>query len=60
MKKILIIFLIILSGCASFNNENKISLKEQQRNKDIVICKHYGFKQETNESSSVNNSFTIF
>ena len=52
MKKILIIFLVILSGCASFNNENKISLKEKQRNEDTQNCKYYGFTQGTNEFSN--------
>ena len=52
MKKILIIFLIILSGCVSPNNENKISLKEKQRNEDIQKCKYYGHKQGTSEFSN--------
>ena len=52
MKKVLIIFLVILSGCVSFNNENKISLKEKQRNEDTQNCKYYGFTQGTNEFSN--------
>ena len=52
MKKLLIIFLIILSGCASSIDGNKISLKEKQRNEDIQNCKFYGFKQGTNEFSN--------
>ena len=52
MKKLLIIFLIILSGCTSSNNENKISLKEKQRNEDIQNCKHYGFNVGTGFKSS--------
>ena len=52
MKKILIIFLIILTGCVSSNNENKISFKEKQRNDDIQNCKFYGFKQGTIEFSN--------
>lgn len=52
MKKILIIFLIILSGCVNSNSENKISLKEKQRNEDIQNCKNYGFKQGTSEFSN--------
>ena len=52
MKKILIIFLIILTGCVSSNYENKISLKEKQRNKDIENCKYYGFNVGTNEFSN--------
>ena len=52
MKKLLIIFLIVLSGCAISNNENKISLKEKQRNEDIQNCKFYGFTQGTNEFSN--------
>ena len=51
MKKLLIIFLIILSGCASSNNENRISLKGKQRNEDIQNCKYYGFKEGTSEFS---------
>ena len=52
MKKIFIIFLIILAGCVSSNNENKISFKEKQRNDDIQNCKFYGFKQGTSEFSN--------
>ena len=52
MKKILIIFLIILTGCVSSNNENKISLKEKQRNEDIENCKYYGFTQGTADFSN--------
>ena len=52
MKKILIISLIILGGCVSSNNENKISLKEKQRNEDILNCKYYGYKQGTSEFSN--------
>ena len=53
MKKILIIFfLITLSGCMSSNNENKISLKDKQRNEDIETCQYYGFTQGTNEFSN--------
>ena len=52
MKKILIIFLIILTGCVSSNNENKISLKEKQRNEDIENCKYYGFTKGTDDFSN--------
>ena len=52
MRKILIIFLIILTGCVSSKNENKISLKEKQRNEDIQNCKYYGFGENTNEFSN--------
>ena len=47
MKKILIILVIILTGCVSSNNENKISLREKQKNEDIQNCKYYGFKPGT-------------
>ena len=52
MKKILIILLIVLSGCVSSKNENKISLKEKQRNEDIQNCKYYGFSESTKEFSN--------
>ena len=52
MKKILIIFLIILTGCVSSNNENKFSLKEIQRNENIQNCKSYGFNVGTSEFSN--------
>ena len=52
MKKTLIIFFIVLTGCVSSNNENKISLKEKQRNEDIENCKYYGFNVGTNEFSN--------
>ena len=52
MKRLLIIFLIVLSGCTSFNNENRISLKEKQRNEDIQNCKFYGFTQGTADFSN--------
>ena len=52
MKKILIIFLIILTGCVSSNNENKFSLKEIQRNENIQNCKYYGFNVGTSEFSN--------
>ena len=52
MKKLFIIFLIILSGCTSYNNENKISLKEKQRDEDIQNCEYYGFAQGTSEFSN--------
>ena len=47
MKKILIILVIILTGCVSSNNENKISLREKQKNEDIQNCKYYGFTPGT-------------
>ena len=52
MKKILIIFLIVLTGCASSNNENRISLKEKQRNEYIQNCKYFGFSEGTSEFSN--------
>ncbi len=52
MKKILIIFLIVLTGCVSSKNENKISLNEKQRNEDIQNCKYYGFSESTSEFSN--------
>ena len=52
MKKLLIIFLIVLSGCARSDHENKISFKEKQRNEDVQNCKFYGFTQGTNEFSN--------
>ena len=52
MRKILIIFLIFLTGCVSSNNENKISLKEKQRNEDIQNCKYYGFTKGTADFSN--------
>ena len=36
----------------SSNNENKISLKDKQRNEDIETCQHYGFTQGSNEFSN--------
>jgi len=52
MKKLLIIFLIILSGCVGNNNETKISLKEHQRNEDIKTCEYYGFTIGSSEFSN--------
>ena len=52
MKKILIIFLIVLSGCVSSKNENKISLKEKQRSEGIQNCSYYGFIEGTSEFSN--------
>ena len=52
MKKILILFFIILNGCANYNTESKINIREKQRNEDIVTCKHYGFKRDTLEFSN--------
>ena len=52
MKKLLIIFIIILSGCGGANNENKISLTEHQRSEDIKTCEYYGFAIGTNEFSN--------
>ena len=52
MKKLLIIFIIILSGCVSSNNTNKISLDERQKNNDIQSCKYYGYKEESIEFSN--------
>ena len=46
MKKLLIIFIIILSGCVSSNNTNKISLEERQKNNDIQSCKYYGYEKK--------------
>ena len=51
MKKLLIIFIIILSGCGGANNENKISLTEHQRSEDIKTCEYYGFKKDTAQFS---------
>ena len=52
MKKLLIIFIIILSGCVSKNNESKTSLKEHQRKEDIKTCEYYGFTKGSNEFSN--------
>ena len=52
MKKIFILFFIILNGCANYNAENKINIREKQRNEDIVTCKHYGFQKDTIEFSN--------
>ena len=52
MKKIIILFLIFLNGCANSNTENKINIREKQRNEDIVTCKHYGFKRDTLDFSN--------
>ena len=52
MKKLLIIFIIILSGCVSSSNANKISLAEKQKNNDIQSCKYYGYKEESIEFSN--------
>ena len=52
MKKLLIIFIIILSGCVSSNNTKKISLDERQKNNDIQSCKYYGYKEESIEFSN--------
>ena len=52
MKKFLILFLIILNGCANSNTESKINIKEKQRNGDILTCKHYGFQKDTIEFSN--------
>ena len=52
MKKLLIIFLIILGGCVSSNNTNKISLEEKQKDNDIQSCKYYGYKEESIEFSN--------
>ena len=52
MKKLLIIFIIILSGCVSSNNTNKISLEERQKDNDIQSCKYYGYKEESIEFSN--------
>ena len=46
MKKIFILFLIFLNGCANSNTESKINIIEKQRNKDIATCKHYGFQKD--------------
>ena len=51
MRKFFIISLIILSSCVS-NNENKISLKEQQKNEDIRTCEYYGFTKKSSEFSN--------
>lgn len=52
MKKLLIIFIIILNGCVGTNNENKISLTEHQRSEDIKTCEYYGFTKGNNEFSN--------
>ena len=52
MKKIFILFLIILNGCVNSNTESRINTKEKQKNKDIVTCKHYGFQLDTIEFSN--------
>ena len=52
MKKIFILFFIILNGCANYNAESKINIREKQRNEDIVTCKHYGFQKDTKEFSN--------
>ena len=52
MKKFLILFLIILNGCANSNTESKINITEKQRNEDIVTCKHYGFLRDAIEFSN--------
>ena len=52
MKKLLIIFVIILSGCVNSNDANKISLEERQKNNDIQSCKYYGYKEESIEFSN--------
>ena len=52
MKKLLIIFIIILSGCVGTNNETKISLKEYQISEDIKTCEYYGFTKGSNEFSN--------
>ena len=52
MKKLLIIFIIILSGCVSSNNTKKISLDERQKNNDIQSCKYYGYEEESIDFSN--------
>ena len=52
MKKFLILFLIILNGCANSNTESKINITKKIRNEDIVTCKHYGFLRDTIEFSN--------
>ena len=52
MKKFLILFLIILNGCANNNTEGKINIKENQRSEDIATCKYYGFQTDTIEFSN--------
>ncbi len=52
MKKLSIIFIVILSGCVGTNNETKISLKEYQRSEDIKTCEYYGFTKGSNEFSN--------
>ena len=52
MKKIILLFLICLSGCANINTDSKINIKEKQKNEDIVTCQHYGFKKNTLELSN--------
>ena len=52
MKKISILLIVIfICGCSTTINENKISLKEQQRQEDIKTCKYYGFKEQTKDFS---------
>ena len=53
MKKISILLIFIfICGCSTTINENKISLKEQQRQEDIKTCKYYGFKEQTKDFSN--------
>ena len=52
MKKIFILFLIFLNGCANSNTESKINIREKQRKEDTVTCKHYGFQKDTIEFSN--------
>lgn len=52
MKKVIILFLIFVNGCANSNTENKINIREKQRNDDISTCKHYGFKTDTLDFSN--------
>ena len=46
MKKLLIIFLIILKRCVNSNNAKQNNLKQRQKNNDIQSCKYYGYKEE--------------
>ena len=52
MKKIFVLFFIILNGCTNHNTENKINISEKQRNENIVTCKYYGFQKNTIEFSN--------
>ena len=39
MKKFYILFFIILNGCANYNTESKINIREKQRNEILITRK---------------------